>query len=345
MHDIRHHVPEEDAEDCRLALAARTNALRQHDGPAVVEVEQLEPMCLQLDQHLDEVAAEQGVRVGGQHPRADHLGDERGRCGRRWLPEPLQLLLLQSGEHLLVIELLLQVLLLQLGVEFLQLRHFSLHGLGLPRLREVAVASLHVLPLRVHLLLRRLHGLARALIALGGGEDVLQRQSPERHVEVHGEALILEVLRQDQPDASLQLCDGRRLRGGLARGVERPAERRQPVTDGQEGQGGLEHGEHLLHRRQQGGVLVPRASLAQKLCELQEALMVPVEKQAQQLQAACGAVLLGELFRQEVVPLLAQGVPQDRGQVQVDQRVEQRLASTILLHGVLLLPDRHGLAL
>mmetsp|Transcript_78305 Transcript_78305/g.205504 ORF Transcript_78305/g.205504 Transcript_78305/m.205504 type:complete len:202 (-) Transcript_78305:122-727(-) len=179
---VGHHLPQEDAKDLGLPLAAAPDGLRQHDGPAVVEVQQLEARRLESDEEADKVAAEERVRIGCQYSRTDHLRHQRARCFGRRLEEPELLLLLQAGEDLLVVQRLGQLLLLDLRLELLQAGNLLLERLVVPVVGVVAVA-LQVPPGDVkglHAGGDRGDGL---LVTLSGHEDVLQPHPPERDVE------------------------------------------------------------------------------------------------------------------------------------------------------------------
>mmetsp|Transcript_113724 Transcript_113724/g.361382 ORF Transcript_113724/g.361382 Transcript_113724/m.361382 type:complete len:273 (+) Transcript_113724:1466-2284(+) len=269
---------------------------------------------------------------------------------RRGFREPARLLLLQPRHDLLVALQLLRTLLLQLYAEVLKTHHLLFQTPVLTRVRvEVSIP--------LHLLLCHLGGLEFVLnvdiglvVALGGREDILQGKAPEGDVERHRQAFVLEGLRQKHPDYALQLQHGlglldcgRRIRGlavldrggGLGHGA---AVGRQPVPHREESQVGLEHREDLLSGRHQRGILVARACLRKELRQMQKALVVAIEKQTQEFQAAAATVALGEFLREEVVPLPTQGVPEHWHEALVHQRAQQRHPRLVLTRVVLLLP-------
>mmetsp|Transcript_10356 Transcript_10356/g.29243 ORF Transcript_10356/g.29243 Transcript_10356/m.29243 type:complete len:291 (+) Transcript_10356:1623-2495(+) len=160
---------------------------------------------LELDEQADEVAAEERIRVGRQHARADHLGHERAGGQRAGVEEPLRLLPLQARHDLLVVVLLRQLLFLELSVEVLQSSALLFQGSVISGMRVVALA--------VHGLLRGLDLLDTQgdlsdclVIAFGRREDVLQRETPKGDVERHGESVRLEQ-GQVGPDDLLQFRD------------------------------------------------------------------------------------------------------------------------------------------
>mmetsp|Transcript_79272 Transcript_79272/g.229261 ORF Transcript_79272/g.229261 Transcript_79272/m.229261 type:complete len:315 (+) Transcript_79272:1532-2476(+) len=171
---------------------------------------------------------------------------------------------------------------------------------------------------------------------------------------MHRQALLFEAFGQSEADDALQFGQGRRLFGrcGLAGCLSRtvvrrgPAEGREALADGEECEGRLEHREDLAQRRHQFGVLILLASQHEELRHLEEALVVAVEQQPEELQAAgAAAVSLGEVLRQEVVPLLAQRMPQHGHQILANERCEQRLTSLVLFRCVVLRAQGHGRAL
>mmetsp|Transcript_22595 Transcript_22595/g.64203 ORF Transcript_22595/g.64203 Transcript_22595/m.64203 type:complete len:622 (+) Transcript_22595:737-2602(+) len=364
---VRHHLAQEHPEDLGLPLAAAPDALGEHDGPAVVEVQKLKSWRLQVDEEPDEVAAEQRVRVGGEDPGADHLRHEGGGRGRRRGGEPQTLLLVKAGADALGAVGLLQLLLLELGDDLLEAVHLLLQVLVLAGVVPVALV-LQLLLLLLHelnLLVQALDGL---LVAGRRHGNVLQGESPEGRVEEQRQSFGLEVRRQVEAYHFLdllqlrgglhdRLCGGHggtvrgghdgvgRGRGLLAGLGDGNAIRWQSVAHRHEGKRRLEDGEDGAQRRQQRHVLLAAAGLGEELGDLQEALVVPVEQEAEELRAPRAAVRLGEALRQEVVPLLAQRVPQHRDEVQVDQGGEEGLPGAVLAGRVLLLPHRDGLGL